>query len=176
MKNLLLVWTLTMTLLWAAEPTVTDKTGRGGGGPSIHQKRDPQQTDKNPTTLVVPNNKGAGTAPGSAVGANSVDNDLRNRILVTLSTGSIGTQGVIAKNQLTDIQVAVTNRQVTLRGDVISEKSKQAIGKRVAGLDGVKSVNNQLTINPKAKPARAELMAPDGYGPGNDVKKQNGGK
>jgi hypothetical protein len=172
MKKMLLLGALSTALVGAAENTVVDKTGKGGGGPSIQQKRDPQQTDKNPTTQVVPNQKPAGTPAGAAVGSNTVDADLRNRVLVALSTGSVGTQGILAKDQLTDIKVAVTNRTVTLRGDVISEKAKASIAKRVAGLDGVKGVNNQLIVNPAAKPARGELMAPDGYGPANSVKKK----
>ena len=172
MKKLLLLGAFAASLVSAAEPTVIEKTGKGGGGPSIPQKRDPQQTDQNPTTQVLSNNSNSGNSPGAAVGSNTVDQDLRNRVLVALSTGSIGTQGVIAKDQLTDIKVAVTNRQVTLRGDVISEKSKETIGKRVAGLDGVKGVKNELKVNPSAKPKRAELMAPDGYSPGNSAVKK----
>jgi osmotically-inducible protein OsmY len=172
MNKLLLLGALSTVLVGAAEPTVTvEKSGKGGGEPSIPQKRDPQQTDKNPTTQVIPNTGAAGNSPGSAVGSNTVDQDLRNRILVSLSTGSIGTQGVIATNQLTDIKVTVTNRQVTLRGEVLNEKFKETIGKRVAGLDGVKGVKNDLIINPTRKPKHAELMAPDGYGPANSTKK-----
>ena len=172
MKNLLLLGAFSAALaVGAAEQTVIEKTGKGAGGPSIPQKRDPQNTDKNPTTQVLPNTNNSGTPVGTAVGADNVDQDLRNRILVALSTGSVGTQGVIAKDQLTDIKVAVTNRQVTLRGDVLNEKAKESIAKRVAGLDGVKAVKNELTVNPSGKPRHAELMAPDGYGPGNSKKK-----
>jgi hypothetical protein len=167
MKKFLLLAALPGFLLGAAENTEPAKTGKGGGGPSITQKRDPQQTDGNPTTQVLSTNRPSGAAPGTAVGYNTVDEDLQKRIITALSTGSIGTQGTLAPDQTTDIKVTVTNRQVTLKGEVISDKSKQALGKRVAGLDGVKGVNNQLTVNPNAKPKRADLVRPDGYSPGN---------
>jgi hypothetical protein len=101
---------------------------------------------------------------------------LRQRVLVSLSTGSIGTQGILASDQLTDIKVAVTNRVVTLSGDVQSEKNKKTIEKRVAGLDGVKRVNNQLTVNTGRKPAHADLTKPDGYAPGKKDQRTQDGK
>jgi hypothetical protein len=129
------------------------------------QTKDPQQSRIEQTTQIA-TNSAKGTAPINYKGAATVDEDLRQRVLVALSTGSVGTQGILASDQLTDIKVQVTNRVVTLNGDVASEKSKRTIGKRVAGLDGVKGVQNNLTINPKGKPARADLTKPDGYAPG----------
>ena len=140
------------------------KPTRGDSSQQIEFQKDPKQTRREPTTQIITNANGR--APLSQVGSKSVDDDLRQRVLVALSTGSIGTQGVLPADQLTDIQVAVTNRQVTLRGDVISEKNKETIAKRVAKLDGVQGVKNELTVNPKAKPARADLVKPDGYSSG----------
>jgi hypothetical protein len=132
------------------------------------QTIDPQQS-RNEQTTVIATNTAKGTAPIHFKGAQTVDEDLQKRVKVALSTGSVGTQGIIASDQLTDIQVAVTNRVVTLTGNVTSEKSKQTIGKRVAGLDGVKGVNNKLAINATGKPAHADLVKPDGYSPGTNA-------
>jgi hypothetical protein len=177
MKKLLLLAALSGMLIGihAAEKTIDAQTGKGGGGPSIPQKRDPQQRDQNPTTQILPNNRPIGSAGNPAshtAGYNTVDEDIQKRVITTLSTGSVGTQGTLALDQTTDIKVTVTNRQVTLRGEVQTEKSKQTITKRIAGLDGVKAVNNQLTINPKARPAHADLMQPDGYSPANKLPSQ----
>jgi hypothetical protein len=139
------------------------------------QTKDPQQTRDEQTTQIA-TNSARGTAPINYKGAGTVDEDLRQRVLVSLSTGSIGTQGILASDQLTDIKVAVTNRVVTLSGDVQSEKNKKMIEKRVAGLDGVKRVNNQLTVNTGRKPAHADLTKPDGYAPGKKDQRTQDGK
>jgi hypothetical protein len=140
------------------------------------QTKDPQQTRKEQTTQII-TNTAKGTAPVNYRGAGTVDEDLRQRVKVALSTGSVGTQGVIASDQLTDIKVAVTNRIVTLSGNVKSEKSKQTIAKRVAGLDGVQSVNNNLSVNPKGKTGISDLTQPDGYSFGTkDVRTQDARK
>jgi osmotically-inducible protein OsmY len=177
MKKMLLVATLAGVLVNAQEKTETlqPKVGSGVGG-YTPQVRDPQQSRKEQSTQIVTNNS-KGAPAVNYKGAGTVDEDLRQRALVALSTGSVGTQGVIASDQLTDIKVAVTNRIVTLDGDVVSEKNKEIIGKRIAGLDGVKSVENRLKVNPKAKRARADLFRPDGYSPGTkDQRTQDGRK
>ena len=139
------------------------------------QVKDPQQTRHEQTTQIV-TNTAKGAPPVNYKGVGTVDEDLRQRIIVALSTGSVGTQGVLPSQLTTDIKVNVTNRVVTLSGDVASQKSKQAIAKRVAGLDGVTKVNNQLTVNPKGKPARADLFKPDGYAPGTKDERTEDGK
>ena len=70
----------------------------------------------------------------------------------------------------------MTNRVVTLSGDVQSEKNKKTIAKRVAGLDGVKRVNNQLTVSTARKPAHADLTNPDGYASGKKGQRAQDGK
>jgi hypothetical protein len=154
----------------AAEQTTTVSPQRGGSTTPVEHQKDPQQRRNEPTTQIRPGNTPAGSAATREAGTSSVDKDIQQRVLVSLSTGTVGTQGILASNQLTDIKVTVTNRQVTLRGDVMSEKSKQTIGKRVAGLDGVKGVSNELTVNPRRKASNAELMRPDGYSPGTGKK------
>lgn len=160
---MLLVVALTGMVAGAQEKTITVSPKQAET--YTPQTKDPQQSRNEQTTQIVTNTS-KGTAPRNYKGSGTVDDDIRQRVLTALSTGSIGTQGVLPSDLLTDIKVAVTNRVVTLSGDVTSEKNKATLGKRVAGLDGVKGVNNQLTISSKGKPARADLLKPDGYSPG----------
>ena len=171
-KILWAVITMGMVGVGAQEKTITIPPGKTAT--YAPQTKDPQQTRNEQTTQIV-TNTAKGTAPVNSKGAGTVDEELRQRVLVALSTGSIGTQGVLASDQLTDIKVNVTNRVVTLTGDVTSEKNKKTIAKRVAGLDGVKRVNNQLAVNAKGKPAHANLVKPDGYASGSkDNRTQDG--
>lgn len=155
-------------LVFGQEQTTAVPVDRGGKTAPVEFQKDPRQTRNEETTKIVENGKG--TPAASQKGSVNVDEDLRQRVLVSLSTGSVGTQGVLATNQLTDIKVAVTNRVVTLKGDVLNEKNKTTIGKRVAGLDGVTRVDNQLTINPGAKTKKDDALKPDGYSPGKNDK------
>lgn len=74
------------------------------------------------------------------------DEELAKQVKVALTTGSAGTTGVIAENQLTKIDVQARDGVVTLSGPVSSESEKRTIGNQVAGMRGVKSVQNQLTV------------------------------
>lgn len=78
------------------------------------------------------------------------DEELENRIRVALTTGSLGTTGAIAEDQLTDIQVEAENGVVTLTGPVQSEDEKKVIGERVSGITGVERLINLLEITPAA--------------------------
>jgi osmotically-inducible protein OsmY len=166
MKTITLMAAFSGWALAAAAQDIPEplKPAHGDSSQQIEFNKDPKQTRLEPTTRIITNATGA--AAVAQVGSKTVDDDLRQRVTVALSTGSIGTQGVLPANQTTDIQVTVTNRHVTLRGDVANPKSKEAIGKRVAKLDGVLGVHNELTVNPKAKPARADLVKPDGFSSG----------
>jgi hypothetical protein len=74
------------------------------------------------------------------------DRELAKQIKVALTTGSLGTTGAIAENQLTKIDVQVQGGAVTLSGPVSSEKEKKTIEKQVSGFKGVTSVQNNLTV------------------------------
>ena len=74
------------------------------------------------------------------------DAEMAKQIRVALTTGSLGTTGAIAEDQLTRIQVSAENGVVTLTGPVRDEKEKQAIENLVSDLKGVRGVKNQLTI------------------------------
>jgi hypothetical protein len=95
------------------------------------------------------------------------DEELAKQIKVALTTGSTGTTGAIAENQLTVIDVKVKDGNVTLTGPVTSESEKTTIGKQVAGFKGVRSVQNSLTVgasNRDQKPLQPLVPR----GPGNE--------
>jgi hypothetical protein len=95
-----------------------------------------------------PAQRASGNYQSQSLPGQSADQELAKQIKIALTTGSVGTTGVIAENQLTKIDVQVQNGTVTLSGAVASEQEKQTIQKQVAGMKGVQSVNNQLTIQP----------------------------
>lgn len=74
------------------------------------------------------------------------DEELTKQVKVALTTGSVGTTGVIAENQLTKIDVRVRDGVVVLSGGVSSEEEKKTIEKQVAGMKGVKAVRNALEV------------------------------
>ena len=74
------------------------------------------------------------------------DEELAKQIKVAITTGSMGTTGAIAEDQLTKIDVRVRNGVVLLSGAVSSEQEKKIIEKQVAGMKGVKSVRSQLSV------------------------------
>src|SRR4051812_1148707 len=113
-----ILWMIALTGLVAAAQDKTVELSGKEAKTYAPQTKDPRQTRKEQTTQIVTNTV-KGNAPVNYKGAATVDEDLRQRVLVALSTGSIGTQGVIASDQLTDIKVSVTNRVVTLSGDVV---------------------------------------------------------
>lgn len=73
------------------------------------------------------------------------DQELAKQIKVAITTGSTGTTGVIAADQLTKINVEVKNGVVTLSGPVPSEADGRNIAAQVGDMKGVKSVVNNLT-------------------------------
>ena len=93
-----------------------------------------------------PPNREAGNYEGQPLPGQALDEELAKKIKVALTTGSMGTTGVIAADQLTKIQVQVRNGVVTLSGPVSTEDEKQDLQKRVEGMKGVQSVQNNLTV------------------------------
>ncbi|HEV8544539.1 MAG TPA: BON domain-containing protein [Verrucomicrobiae bacterium] len=96
--------------------------------------------------LGGPANRESGNYKSTRSAPNNSDRELAKQIKVALTTGSTGTTGAIAENQLTRIDVQVQNGQVTLNGPVSTEKEKKTIEKQVAGFKGVQSVQNNLTV------------------------------
>ena len=99
-----------------------------------------------------PAQRASGNYQSQSMPGQATDQELAKQIKIALTTGSVGTTGVIAENQLTKIDVQVQNGTVTLSGSVASEQEKQTIQKQVAGMKGVQSVNNQLTVQPGSAP------------------------
>ncbi len=97
---------------------------------------------------------GIGGAPQRASGnyrnapqpGQASDQELAKQIKVAITTGSMGTTGAIAEDQLTRIDVQVQDGVVSLSGPVASEEEKHTIEKQVAGMKGVKSVRNELSV------------------------------
>ena len=95
----------------------------------------------------------------------SSDLELQKQVKVALTTGSTGTTGAIAEDQLTEIDVQVRDGVVTLNGPVSSEDEKESIGRQVAGFKGVKSVRNNLTVGGRTVEARPlQPFVPRGAG------------
>jgi hypothetical protein len=95
-----------------------------------------------------PMQRQSGNFESQSLPGQSSDQELAKQIRIALTTGSVGTTGAIAEDQLTKIQVQSQNGNVTLTGPVASENEKRTVEKQVAGMKGVKSVNNQLTVTP----------------------------
>jgi osmotically-inducible protein OsmY len=94
----------------------------------------------------------SGNYQSSSTQGQSSDQELAKQIKIVLTTGSVGTTGVIAEDQLTRIDVQVRNGTVILTGPVGSEEEKQTIQKQVSAMKGVQSINNQLTVQPGSGP------------------------
>jgi osmotically-inducible protein OsmY len=95
-----------------------------------------------------PAQRASGNYQSQSMPGQAADQELAKQIKIALTTGSVGTTGVIAEDQLTKIDVQVQNGAVTLSGAVASQQEKQTIQKQVSGMKGVQSVNNQLTVQP----------------------------
>lgn len=92
-----------------------------------------------------PAQRESGNYQRQALPGQNADEELAKQIKVALTTGSLGTTGSIAENQLTKIDVQVRGGHVTLSGPVSSEDERKWIEKQVAGFKGVQSVQNNLT-------------------------------
>lgn len=110
-----------------SEENLSNRSDNGVGGPV---QREAGNFEKQPSPAEGP------------------DRELANAIKVALSTGSTGTTGVIAEDQLTKIQVVAQNGVITLSGPVETEEEKRIIEKQVSGMEGVKSVVNNLQVAP----------------------------
>jgi hypothetical protein len=74
------------------------------------------------------------------------DEELAKQIKVALTTGSMGTTGMIAEDQLAPIDVQVKEGAVTLSGPAANEKEKESITKQVSRMKGVRGVVNNMAV------------------------------
>jgi hypothetical protein len=129
------------------------------------QRRSTNDVNSADVGLGGPVQRASGNYQSQPMAGQASDEELAKKVKVALTTGSMGTTGVIAENQLTAIDVSVQNGVVTLRGPAASEQEKETIGKQVSGMKGVSSVRNELTIGGRAPQAPTEPLVP--RGPGN---------
>lgn len=108
--------------------------------------REQSELNKSDSGVGGPVQRESGNFQQRPLPTEASDEELAKSIRVAISTGSTGTTGVIAEDQLTKIQVTASNGQVTLSGPVASEDEKRIIEKQVSGLKGVKSVVNNLQV------------------------------
>jgi hypothetical protein len=85
------------------------------------------------------------------------DEELANSIKARLTRESSGTHGLMRHEVSRNVQVSTDNGNVTLTGSVPSEADKDMIEIRVAEISGVKSVKNNLSVNPESDPANRNL-------------------
>ncbi|MFO1501641.1 MAG: BON domain-containing protein, partial [Verrucomicrobiota bacterium] len=106
--------------------------------PAPHQLgRGPQDTN---VSQVVPTN---GAALNSGPGQNQA---LAQKVHVALSTGTTGTTGAYSDDMLLKIQVVASNGWVTLVGTVPTDAVRTVLGERARAVDGVRGVDNRLTL------------------------------
>jgi hypothetical protein len=88
------------------------------------------------------------TAPltRDAMARNSAIEDLPSRVRDVLTTGRPETITRLTPERVQQFDIEAANGNVTLRGDVRSETEKLMIGNKVAQMQGVRSVNNQLRV------------------------------
>ena len=67
-----------------------------------------------------PAQRASGNYQSQTIPGQASDRELAKHIKIALTTGSVGTTGAIAENQLTKIDVQVQNGAVTLSGSVAS--------------------------------------------------------
>lgn len=115
--------------------------------------------------LGGPAQRASGNYQSQPLPGQASDQELAKKVKVSLTTGSLGTTGVLAEEQLTKIDVSVQDGVVTLRGPVASEDEKRIIEKQVSGMKGVKSVRNELTVGGRQVDDHIDPLVP--RGPGN---------
>jgi hypothetical protein len=131
------------------------------------QRRSTNDVNSADVGIGGPVQRASGNYQSQPLPGQASDEELAKKVKVALTTGSMGTTGVIAEDQLTTIDVSVQNGVVTLRGPVASEQEKETLGKQVSGMKGVNSVRNELTIGRRSgSPAATDPLVP--RTPGNE--------
>ncbi|MDX1950655.1 MAG: BON domain-containing protein [Verrucomicrobiota bacterium] len=98
--------------------------------------------------------RGSSDAIGTAAGSesrsatNNTDRELTRKVQSQLSRDTSGVHGPLA-SEVRNIEVTANQGKVTLKGSVRSEQDKNIVETRVREVQGVSSVDNQLTISSK---------------------------
>ena len=136
--------------------TLTGAAAAVGAAPGA-ETASSASTSNNPSGAVLKSPASVAPAPIPAEAKDAAD--LPSRIKEKL-----GNAKTLAPAELKSLQVDAVNGDVTLRGDVRDETQKSNIGNKVAKMQGVRSVNNQLRVV-GAPPAGPAQKAPsDGTG------------
>ena len=100
----------------------------------------------------------------TAVGprSNTAIADLPARVRDALATGRPNSITRLTPERLERFEIEAANGVVTLRGPVRSETERLMISQRVANMEGVRAVNNQLRVISPAGPGIADPIEPAG--------------
>jgi hypothetical protein len=94
---------------------------------------------------------------GSSGSATMNDDQLAQRVKRELVKDSSGTFGLMKNEIARNITVTSDHGRITLKGSVPSEQAKGIIGVRAGEIDGVSSVDNQLTVSSDSLPEHRDL-------------------
>lgn len=141
-----------------AAPDAQAQYGKGGTSTTSRIAADA-------TGQIEPNSARTSPPGGPADPHTLSDDELARKVHVALSTGTTGTTGAYAPDMLLDqISVTASNGSVTLSGVVGSQSAKTRFGERARAIQGVKEVNNQLSVSPSAPGKGPFPGAPSGRG------------
>jgi hypothetical protein len=85
------------------------------------------------------------------------DEQLAQELKGRLTRESAANQTLMTREAVRNIQITANDGEVTLTGTVPSERDKQMIEVAAAEMQGVKRVNNQLSVTPQADGATRDL-------------------
>lgn len=91
---------------------------------------------------------------------NTAAADLPSRVRQALTTGRPESITSLSPERLDRFEIDAAHGIVTLRGNVRSETERLMIGHRVAGMDGVRAVNNQLRVVSPTRHGMEDPSAP----------------
>jgi len=95
---------------------------------------------------------------GSSGSATMNDDQLAQRVKRQLAKDSTGTFDTLKKDIARNITVTSDHGRITLKGSVPTEQEKKVIGIRAGEIEGVSSVDNQLSISSDSIPERRDLL------------------
>jgi len=95
---------------------------------------------------------------GSSGSATMNDDQLAQRVKRQLAKDSTGTFDTLKKDIARNITVTSDHGRVTLKGSVPSEQEKKVIGIRAGEIEGVNSVDNQLSVSSDSVPEHRDLL------------------
>jgi hypothetical protein len=98
--------------------------------------------------------------PGQESTITSATTDLTERVRNALTTGRPDSITHLTPERLQDFDIEAVNGNVTLRGTARSETEKLMIGNKIARIEGVRSVNNQLRVISPSRQETGDVSSP----------------